>query len=228
MLLLPLLDRIFTVLRQPITGTDDASTHRRLKDSYLQFFTALMNANLDGIFITERNKPSFENVLTALLSLASDNRDPPSQRLAFSFFAKSIIAWGTSREAVTQPSVFAESALSEQSKAIGRGEGVATNQHAIPKEQRAEQALEGYETFIYGRLLPLCFEVPGGERFMPKPGQMVGPQKAFYVYCRLLIRRNRCCMRLQCFYAIHSLREVKRRLISCWGIYCLGSSFRRR
>nr|XP_019043552.1 exportin-T [Kwoniella bestiolae CBS 10118]OCF22482.1 exportin-T [Kwoniella bestiolae CBS 10118] len=104
MLLLPLLSRIFAILQQPITGTDEAQTHARLKDAYLNFFTALMNANLDGVFITERNKPEFENLLTTLLGLTQDCSDPGSQRFAFGFFARSVIAWGTSPEAAAQPS----------------------------------------------------------------------------------------------------------------------------
>lgn len=173
MLLLPLLSRIFSVLQSPVNGTDDASIHRRLKDAYLQFFTALMNANLDGVFISERNKPEFENVLTALLKLANDYTDHVSARLAFSFFAKSVIAWGTSPAAASAPSVFADSAASGFSKAVANGTMAATNQHAIPKEERAAQALPGYENFIYQQLLPACFEVPARREFVFRSGQMV-------------------------------------------------------
>ncbi|WRT69690.1 uncharacterized protein IL334_006680 [Kwoniella shivajii] len=165
MLLLPLLSRIFAILQQPITGTDEAQTHSRLKDAYLTFFTALMNANLDGVFITERNKPEFENLLTTLLGLTQDCSDPGSQRFAFGFFARSVIAWGTSPEAAARPSVFADSALSAMSKAVANGSAAATNQHAIAKEERAKQALPGYENFIYQRLLPACFEVPARKEF---------------------------------------------------------------
>ncbi|WWC73701.1 exportin-T [Kwoniella pini CBS 10737] len=165
MLLLPLLSRIFAILQQPITGTDEAQTHARLKDAYLTFFTALMNANLDGIFITERNKPEFENLLTTLLTLAQDCSDPGSQRFAFGFFARSVIAWGTSPEAAARPPVFAETAMSNLSKAVANGNAAATNQHAIAKEDRAKQALPGYENFIYQRLLPACFEVPAQKDF---------------------------------------------------------------
>lgn len=168
MLLLPLLSRIFAVLQQPVTGTDAVMTQRRLKDTYLQFFTALMNANLDGVFISERNKPEFENLLSALLNLATDSSDMGSQRAAFSFFAKSVIAWGTSPKAAAAPSVFEDSALSSLSKAVANGHAHATNQHAITKEDRAAQALPGYENFIYQRLLPACFEVPMSEGFPTK------------------------------------------------------------
>ncbi|WVQ79178.1 exportin-T [Cryptococcus sp. DSM 104549] len=173
MLLLPLLSRIFSALQQPITGTDEAQTHARLKDSYLQFFTILMNENLDGIFITERNKPEFENVLTTLFALAQDFADASSQRLAFGFFSRSVIAWGTSAEAASRPSVFAESALSAQSKMVANGTAQPTNQHAIPKEQRAKQALPGYENFIYQRLLPAAFEVPANPQFNIRGGQLL-------------------------------------------------------
>jgi exportin-T len=173
MLLLPLLSRIFNVLSGPITGTDDIQIHRRLKDAYLNFFTSLMNANLDGVFITDRNKPEFENVLTALLNLAEDSSDTTSQRLAFSFFAKSVIAWGTSPEAAAAPSVFAESAMSAQSKAVANGTATVTNQNAVAKEDRAAQALPGYENFIYQRLVPACFEVPAAPDFNVNRSQLV-------------------------------------------------------
>ena len=181
MLLLPLLSRIFSVLQAPITGTDEANIHRRLKDSYLSFFTALMNANLDGVFITSRNKPEFENVLSALLNIANDSSDSTSQRLAFSFFAKSVIAWGTSPDAATRPSVFADSAVSEKSKAVANGTSLATNQHAVGKEARAAQALPGYENFIYQRLMPACFEVPADPAFNIRSAQPVslGPSRVF-------------------------------------------------
>lgn len=173
MLLLPLLGRIFTVLQEPITGTDDASIHRKLKESYLAFFIALMNANLDGVFISDINKPEFENLLNALLNLANDSTDLTSQRLAFSFFAKSVIAWSTSPAAVAAGSIFLDTALSEKSKATASGLSPATNQHAIPKEDRAAQALEGYENFVYQRLVPACFEVPASPSFNLRSGQPV-------------------------------------------------------
>lgn len=173
MLLLPLLSRIFAVLQQPVTGTDEAQVHARLKDAYLSFFTSLMNANLDGVFITERNKPEFENVLTTLYEIIKDNSDPASQRFGFAFFAKSVIAWGTSPESAVKPSVFAESAMSNHSKAVANGSAVPTNQHAIPKEERANQALPGYENFIYQRLIPACFEVPANKEFNIRNAQLV-------------------------------------------------------
>lgn len=171
MLLLPLLSRIFSVLQSPITGTDDQNIQRQLKTAYLNFFTALMNANLDGVFISERNKPEFENVLSTLMQFANENGDPSSQRLAFAFFAKSVIAWGTSVEAANAPTVFADSALSAQSRAVANGTSSATNQHSISRVDRANQAVPGYETFIYQRLLPLCFEVPANEKFVLKSSQ---------------------------------------------------------
>jgi exportin-T len=161
MLLLPILSRIFAVLNSPINGTDEANTHRRLKDAYLNFFTALMNFNLDGVFITERNKPEFENLLSALLATATDAQDATGQRLAIAFFERSVTAWGMS----SAPTVFADSAMSDMSKAVANGTAPPTNQHAVSREQRAAQALAGYETFIYGRLLPLCFEIPAQPKF---------------------------------------------------------------
>jgi exportin-T len=168
MLLLPLLSRIFAVLQQPITGTDDASVHRKLKESYLAFFTALMNANLDGVFISDLNKPEFENLLNALLGLATDHTDLVSQRLAFTFFAKSVIAWST----VDVKSGFLASAASEKSKETAVGLSAAMNQHAISTADRATMALEGYENFVYQRLVPVCFETAAASNL--RNGQPVG------------------------------------------------------
>lgn len=173
MLLLPLLSRIFSVLNNPANGTDEAVNHRRLQEAYLNFFTALMNSNLEGVFITDRNKPEFENVLSALLELAQNTRDPASQRLSWSFFAKSVVAWGTSTAAANEPSVFSESAMSDYSQKVASGLAPPTNQHEITKAQRAAQALPGYETFIYQRLIPTAFQVPLDPDYPFRSGQPV-------------------------------------------------------
>ncbi|WVO13893.1 exportin-T [Cryptococcus depauperatus] len=180
MLLLPLLSRIFAVLQQPVTGTDEAQVHTRLKEGYLAFFTTLMNENLDGIFTSERNKAEFENVLTTLLNLTQDYSDGASQRLAFSFFSRSVIAWGTCPEATTKPSVFAESAMVTQSKMLANG-SATTNQNAVSREQRAQRCLPGYGNFIYQRLLPAAFEVPANSQFNIRGGQLVVQEAAVLV-----------------------------------------------
>lgn len=173
MVLLPLLSRIFAVLGSPVTGTDESLVHGKLQEAYLNFFTAIMNANLEGVFITDRNKPEFENVLTSLLALSRDCSDVMSQRLAWSFLAKSEIAWGTSQAAASEPSVFAETAASNFSQKVAAGLVSATNQHVIPKAQRAAQALPGYETFIYQSLIPTAFSVPADSKFNMRTGQPV-------------------------------------------------------
>lgn len=230
MLLLPLLSRIFAVLSTPPTGTDDAQIHRSLKSAYLQFFTSLMNANLDGVFISERNKPEFENVISTLLNLARDNSDPPSQRLAFGFFSKSVIAWGTSAEAANAPSVFADSALSAQSKAVNNGTAVATNQHAITRSNRAAQAFAGYESFIYQTLVPLCFEVPANPKFILKSSQQVSIQwkvpSIHHTVITVWTLTCRCCLRSRCCFETRSRLEVRKRSNSSVMTFCQRCSAR--
>jgi len=230
MLLLPLLSRIFSVLSTPATGTDDATIHKSLKSAYLQFFTALMNANLDGVFISERNKPEFENVISTLLRLANDSSDQGSQRLAFGFFSKSVIAWGSSVEAANAPSVFADSALSAQSKAVNNGTAVATNQHAITRSSRAAQAFAGYESFIYQTLVPLCFEVPANPKFILKSSQQVSNNPYWRVYPSIRTASQadsfRYYSKLPCFFATPSRLEVRKRLISSVMTSCRRCSAR--
>lgn len=231
MLLLPLLSRIFSVLSTPATGTDDATIHKSLKSAYLQFFTALMNANLDGVFISERNKPEFENVISTLLGLANDSSDQASQRLAFGFFSKSVIAWGSSVEAANAPSVFADSALSAQSKAVNNGTAVATNQHAITRSSRAAQAFAGYESFIYQTLVPLCFEVPANPKFILKSSQQVSNNPYWRVHpsspvdsiSKLMIRY---CLRSLCFFETRFKLGVRKLSISSVMISCRKCSAR--
>ncbi|KAK4688536.1 exportin-T, partial [Tremellales sp. Uapishka_1] len=184
MLLLPLLSRTFAVLQTPVQGSDEAITHRRLKEGYLGFFTTLMSRNLEGVFITERNKPQFENVLTTLLEIATSIADIPSQKLAVAFFAQSIIAWGTS----PVPSVMADSALSNLSKAVSKGTAQPTGQHAVPKEERAAQALPGYENFIYQRLVPACFEVPGSPKWNMRNTALQGTLGEFAIILRNTVK----------------------------------------
>jgi exportin-T len=230
MLLLPLLSRIFSVLSTPATGTDDATIHKSLKSAYLQFFTALMNANLDGVFISERNKPEFENVISTLLRLANDSSDQASQRLAFGFFSKSVIAWGSSVEAANAPSVFADSALSAQSKAVNNGTAVATNQHAITRSSRAAQAFAGYESFIYQTLVPLCFEVPANPKFILKSSQQVSNNPYWRVHPSIssVSQANafRYYSKLPCFFETPSRLGVRKRLIFLVTTSCQRCSAR--
>jgi exportin-T len=45
---------VFAVLQAPVTGTDDALIRRNLQTAYLQFLTMIINAGLQGIFLTDR------------------------------------------------------------------------------------------------------------------------------------------------------------------------------
>lgn len=120
---------------------------------------------LSRLLTSAGNKSEFENVLSSLVTMALDASDPVSSKLAFAFLAKSIIVWGTSPEAAAAPSVFAESAQITSGKP---GANAIANGHA--NGAVAAQALPGFENFVYERLLPMCFEVPGKPEFKPKDG----------------------------------------------------------
>lgn len=197
MLLLPLLSRIFAVLQAPVTGTDEDQIHRRLKEAYLSFFIGLMNANLDGVFVSDRNKPEFENLLSALLTQALDPGDMQTQRFAWAFFARSVIAWGTSPAA----SVFAESALSDK----------AGPTNLVPEDRAA---VPGYQNFIYQRLLPACFEAPANPAFNIRGGQPVS--------WNVKRAETRFCTTLPPFSATLFKPGAKKRLISSSPISCRG------
>jgi exportin-T len=50
----PLNIHLSTLFTQPISGTDDILTHSDTKKAYLALLNSIMSANLDGVFISQR------------------------------------------------------------------------------------------------------------------------------------------------------------------------------
>jgi len=92
------------------------------------------------------NKGGFETLLETMQRLAEDISDPSSQKAAFVFLGRCVPAWGQ----LDNPSS-------------------AGNQNG-PESQ---EALPGFEQFIYQRLVPTAFRVPSLPAFNLKDGQML-------------------------------------------------------
>ncbi|KAH8092595.1 ARM repeat-containing protein [Cristinia sonorae] len=139
----PLSSHINDLLSQPITGTDDQTTHSETKKAYLTLLNTTMTAGLHGIFVSDRNKGSLEALLASMQRIAEDVSDPSGQRVAYQFLGRCVSVWAQPPEAV--------------------------NGNA----QAHSQGLPGFERFIYERLIPASFGVLSSPQFNIKDGQML-------------------------------------------------------
>ncbi|KAK9766337.1 pre-tRNA nuclear export protein [Basidiobolus ranarum] len=95
-LLLPLLNKVFTFLNQTATGTDEAVLLFDLRKSYLNFIVSILNAEMDDVFITEKNAPHLNTLLQSILYYALDGEDIPTQKIAIGILHKFVNIWGGS------------------------------------------------------------------------------------------------------------------------------------
>jgi exportin-T len=94
-LLLPLVRRVFDFLNTTPTGTDEALLLLDLRKSYLNFILSLFNANLEKVFVSERNLEHLSTILHTFLHFAKDNSDPTTQKMSFGVFLKTVNSWTT-------------------------------------------------------------------------------------------------------------------------------------
>lgn len=93
-LLTPLLQRVFTGLELPTTGTDDEIQLRELKQQYLNFILVILNNELGGVLVSQTNQSMFESFINNSSRFATDISDPQSARLAFSSLTRIVTIWG--------------------------------------------------------------------------------------------------------------------------------------
>ena len=154
-LVLPIIQKVFQILAEPVQGTDDELAHTNLRAAYLSFLASIMGARLDAVFLSPTNKPELENILTNVASFTTEYGDPICQKLAFSILARTVVAWAFN-PAVPRIALAGPVYL-----------GVGPEAKILP----TTQVIPGFEAYIYDRLLPLCFEVPSNAAFRPKDGQ---------------------------------------------------------
>ncbi|KAF8183925.1 armadillo-type protein [Pholiota molesta] len=138
----PLSTHITSLLSQPITGTDDQRAHVETKKAYLALLNSIMASKLQGIFISERNSASFENLMQNMQQLVEDVSDPASEKAAVTFLSRCVTVWGQ------------------------------TTTGAPAQNGAATESLPGFERFIYERLIPTAFRVPSMPNFNLKDGQI--------------------------------------------------------
>ncbi|KAH7927937.1 ARM repeat-containing protein [Leucogyrophana mollusca] len=139
----PLSAHITQLLSQPVSGTDDSMAHADTKRAYLGLLTSIMSSDLHAIFISERNKATFEPLLENMQRLAENVADPTSQKAAFAFFGRCVQVW-------CQP-----------------------EQEALASDRHQPQGLPGFERFVYDRLVPVAFAVLSSPQLNTKDGQVM-------------------------------------------------------
>ena len=163
-LLTPFLQRVFSGIADPTTGTDDEIQLAELKREYLNFLLAVLNNDLGAVIISERmfiilssrsnlrslkannhigNQPLFETVITTIEHFAKDVEDFTTAKMAFSVLSKMGTSWGG-------PDI-----------AAGAANGASSAQTALP----------GFGGFMISRFSPLCWALPATPSFNSKDAQ---------------------------------------------------------
>ncbi|WEW58821.1 pre-tRNA nuclear export protein [Emydomyces testavorans] len=144
-LLTPFLQRVFTGISEPATGTDDEIQLAELKREYLNFLLMLLNNDLGTVIISTTNQPIFETVVTTIEHFAKDVDDFPTAKMAFLVLSRMSNLWGGPD--IMQPS--------------SPTNGTVPSQPALP----------GFTQFMITRFSPLCWALPMNSSFNPKDAQ---------------------------------------------------------
>ncbi|KAF5377324.1 hypothetical protein D9757_008003 [Collybiopsis confluens] len=146
----PLTSHISTTLSQPISGSDEQIAHWDTKKAYLALSTSVISARLQGVFISTRNKSSFDSLMETMRILAQDATDPANQKAAFNFLSRCVTVWARQPNPNPPPAT------------NGNGNHNPLNDMSIP----------GFERYIYEALIPTAFGVPSLPDLNPKDGQV--------------------------------------------------------
>ncbi|KAF9894893.1 pre-tRNA nuclear export protein [Aspergillus nanangensis] len=143
-LLTPFLQRVFSGIADPTTGTDDEIHLAELKREYLNFLLAVLNNDLGAVIISERNQPMFDTVITTIEHFAKDVDDFTTAKMAFLVLSKMGSFWGG-------PDVMPDAS------------------NGTPTLQQV--ALPGFSQFMITRMSPLCWALPATPSFNSKDAQ---------------------------------------------------------
>lgn len=164
-LLTPFLERVFTGMNEPTTGTDDEIQLQELKREYLGFLLIILNNNLESALVSEKNQAAFANVISTLERLTSDTSDYSNAKLAFAVLSRMVLTWGG-------PDLY-----SSQSQ-----------QHGALPPAESQPTLPGFDRFMIERFSPLCWAIPSNPNFNSKDaqarqalGEAAGLQKSIFL-----------------------------------------------
>jgi exportin-T len=140
-----LLQRVFSGLSEPSTGTDDDIQLAELKREYLNFLLVILSNDLSSVIVSAANQPFFETLIGTIEHFAKDAEDSHTARMAFQVLAKMCSAWG--------------------------GPDVVGSVNQRPAINAPQPSLPGFDRFMMSRFSPLCWAIPMNQGFNPKDAQ---------------------------------------------------------
>lgn len=140
-----LLQRVFSGISAPASGTDDEIELAELKREYLNFLLIILNNDLGGVLVSDTNQPVFETVIGTLEHFARDVDDYPTAKMALQVIIKMCGVWGG-------PDVVSSAQLN----------GIAPS---------PQPAMAGFDQYMITRFSPLCWAGPSNPNFNSKDGQ---------------------------------------------------------
>ncbi|SPQ26031.1 01a6cd89-70a6-4375-9ac2-86126998d4c0 [Thermothielavioides terrestris] len=96
LLLTPLLERVFSGLSEPISGTDDEIQLQELRREYVSFVQVILINDLGGVLVSASNQGVFESLVSSIINIAktlSHGNLVPS-RIAFNVLGRMATQWG--------------------------------------------------------------------------------------------------------------------------------------
>ena len=93
-LLTPLLQRVFTGLSEPTTGTDDEIQLSELKSQYLNFVLVILNNDLASVIVSPTNQSTFDPLISTLEHFCRDASDYGTAKLAYGVLTRMTVVWG--------------------------------------------------------------------------------------------------------------------------------------
>ncbi|CAJ0760917.1 24114_t:CDS:10, partial [Entrophospora sp. SA101] len=151
----PLFRKVFLVLNQTPSGTDEAILFASLRRAYLNFILGLLNGGMDRVLISELNKPNLENILQSVIHYASDTSEISSIKISFNILSRAISLWGI----CSSPTITTTTANSPSTS------------NGTSSRTLESQPLPGFEHFMYEHILRVCFELPMKQSFDVADGQ---------------------------------------------------------
>jgi exportin-T len=96
LLLTPLLQRVFSGLAEPISGTDDEIQLHELRREYVSFVQVILVNDLGGVLVSAANQATFESLISSIINIAKTltHGNLVPSRIAFNVLSRMASQWG--------------------------------------------------------------------------------------------------------------------------------------
>lgn len=106
-LLIPVFDRTYHFLEQPITGTDDIQQHSELRRAYFTLLLSISTAGMQSVYFSSRNAPRLDSLLNSIPHYLSNGALLQDQKVGFGVVVRMTSEWVKPLQS-TEPSVLPE------------------------------------------------------------------------------------------------------------------------